>query len=57
MTLMMRPFFAALEVRRGSVAAMDRAVEAGVDLAVPVVRLGLDEALAHREAGIVDRGY
>ena len=54
-TLMMRPFLPALEMRRRGVAAMDRAVEAGVDLAAPVLRLGLDEALAQREAGIVDQ--
>ena len=53
-TAMMRPFFAALEMRRRGVAAMDRAVEAGVDLAAPVLRRGLDEALAQREPGIVD---
>ena len=42
-------------MRRGGVAAMDRAVEARVDLAVPVLRRGLDEALALREPGIVDQ--
>jgi hypothetical protein len=34
---------------------MDGAVEAGVDLALPVVGLGLQEALAYREPGIVDQ--
>src|SRR5262249_2401597 len=42
------------EVRRDSIATMDRAIETGVDLAMPVFRLGLDETLPQRQAGIVD---
>ena len=55
MTLTMRPFLADFKMRRGGVAAMDGAVQTGVDLAVPVVGLGFQEALAYREPGIVDQ--
>src|SRR4029077_11897312 len=34
--------------------AMDRAIEASIDLLVPVVRRGFVEALAQHEASIVD---
>src|SRR4029078_5228002 len=43
-----------VEVRCDSIATMDGTVEAGVNLAMPVVRLRLDEALAQRDAGIVN---
>ena len=46
---------AGFEMRRGGVAAVDRAIEAGVDLAMPVVRRCFDEALALGEPGIVDQ--
>ena len=46
---------AGLEMRRRGMAAVDRAIEAGVDLAVPVVGRCLNEALALGETGIVDR--
>ena len=40
---------------RDCVAAMNGAVEAGVDLAAPVFRRCLDEAFSQRQAGIVDQ--
>ena len=36
-------------------AAVNRAIEAGVDLAMPILGLRLYEALAQRKAGIVDQ--
>src|SRR5262249_59317228 len=46
---------AGFEMGRGGMAAMDRAVEAGVDLAAPILGRGLDETPAQREAGVVDQ--
>jgi hypothetical protein len=48
------PVPAGLQVRRGGMATMDRAVEAGVDLAAPAFRRCVDETLAHHEARVVD---
>ena len=49
------PVLACFEMRRRGVAAMDRAVKADVDLPLPIFRRRLGEALALRQAGIVDQ--
>ena len=51
---MMRPRPGCLQQRTGAVAAIERAVEAGIDLLAPIFRRAFAEALAEHQAGVVD---
>ena len=45
----------AVEVRRGRMTTVDRAIKASVDLAAPILGRALDEGLANSSSGIVDQ--